>query len=52
MSLARLSQEPSNLAFDDLAAIYAQLADGHDTDDLRAAQALLTVRPSRNPIGG
>jgi hypothetical protein len=52
MSLARLPQEPSNLAFDDLAMIYAQFAGGHDTDDLKAAQALLTTRQSRNRIGG
>jgi predicted ATPase/DNA-binding winged helix-turn-helix (wHTH) protein len=52
MSLARLSPEPSNRAFDDLAKAYAQFADGHDTDDLKAARTLLAARQSRNPAPG
>jgi hypothetical protein len=52
MSLARLSPEPSNTAFDDLATTYAQFADGHDTDDLKAARTLLAVRQGRNTVRG
>jgi hypothetical protein len=44
ISLARLSRAPFSDGFQELAATYARLTDGYDTEDLMNARELLTVR--------